>query len=452
MGRPLGGLLTAWENSNVLYAPNAPPAASNMRAEIIAIGDELTSGQRLDTNSQWLSERLGELGVEVAFHTTVGDNLETNIAVFRNAIDRADLVVATGGLGPTADDLTRDAIAMTVGVDLVQDDAALDHIRQLFARRGRAMPERNTLQAMFPRGSRVVPNPHGTAPGIDLTVPRPCCPPCRVFALPGVPAEMFAMWTTTIAPAILAAQTAKRVIRHRRIKCFGVGESDLEAMLPDMIRRQREPLVGITVSGATITLRITASGPNDAAVTREMEPTVKQIYEQLGVLVFGEEDDELEHAVIRLLKKRHQSAAVAEWATDGLVGGWLAEASAVDNSLRGSVLVRDTTTLQALLGVEISPETAAAGTTAATMARAVREKTGADWGLGIAAFPASTAEAVAPRTGSRELTGTLHVALATADNVRVKGYPVASHPSITKTRSAKLALNMLRLALLNHDK
>ena len=171
-----------------------------MPAEIIAIGDELTSGQRLDTNSQWLSERLGELGVPVAFHTTVGDDLEDNVAVFRTAIDRADIVVATGGLGPTADDLTREAIAAAAGVELVQDDAALAHIRNLFARRSREMPERNMLQAQFPRGSRVVPNPHGTAPGIDLTVPRSCGPPCRVFALPGVPAEMFAMWNDNRRP------------------------------------------------------------------------------------------------------------------------------------------------------------------------------------------------------------------------------------------------------------
>ena len=236
-----------------------------MPAEIIAIGDELTSGQRLDTNTQWLSERLNELGIPVAFHTTVGDDLENNIAVFRTAIERADIVVATGGLGPTADDLTREAIAAAAGVDLIEDAEALAHIRNLFSRRKREMPERNKVQALFPRGSRVVPNPEGTAPGIDLTVPRSCGPACRVFALPGVPAEMFTMWKDTVAPAIAATQPSKRVICHRRIKCFGVGESDLEAMLPDMIRRKREPLVGITVHGATITLRITASGPNETA-------------------------------------------------------------------------------------------------------------------------------------------------------------------------------------------
>src|SRR4051812_6861020 len=144
-----------------------------MPAEIIAIGDELTSGQRLDTNTQWLSQRLNELGVPVTFHTTVGDDLEANIAVFRTAVERADLVISTGGLGPTADDLTRDAIAAAAGVELVEDAAALAHIQSLFARRKREMPERNKLQAQFPRGSQVVPNPEGTAPGIDFTVPRP---------------------------------------------------------------------------------------------------------------------------------------------------------------------------------------------------------------------------------------------------------------------------------------
>jgi nicotinamide-nucleotide amidase len=413
-----------------------------MRAEIISIGDELTSGQRLDTNSQWLSQRLGEIGVPVTFHTTVGDDLEANVAVFHNAIGRADVVVATGGLGPTADDLTREALAAAAGVDLVQDEAAVAHIRALFSRRGRAMPERNLLQAQFPRGSRVVPNPHGTAPGIDLIVPRPCCAPCRVFALPGVPAEMFAMWETTVAPAIAASLPSNRIIVHRRIKCFGVGESDLEAMLPDMIRRKREPLVGITVSGATITLRITASGPNHEACKRAMAPTIAQIRDLLGVLVFGEEDDELEHAVVKLLDERHETLAVAESATDGLVSQWLAEAVTNDReSFLAGMIVRDAAALSALLGVDAPPGSEADATTANLMALAIQERTGADYGLAIAAFP--------PGARETERTGMLQVALATADSVKVKCFPLASHPSITKQRAAKQALNMVRLALLN---
>jgi competence/damage-inducible protein CinA-like protein len=423
-----------------------------MRAEIIAIGDELTSGQRLDTNSQWLSERLGEIGIPVAFHTTVGDDLENNIAVFRAAIERADIVVATGGLGPTADDLTRDAIAAAAGVDLVQDDAALVHIRALFARRRREMPERNKLQAQFPRGSRVVPNPEGTAPGIDLTIPRSCGTPCRVIALPGVPAEMFAMWNETIAPALTAAQPTRQVICHRRIKCFGAGESDLEAMLPEMIRRKREPLVGITVSGATITLRVTASGPSEAACHEAMEPTVAEIRQLLGVLVFGEEDEELEHAVVRLLKERGRSVSVAEWATDGLVSQWLAEAAGKSICLRTGIVVREVATLTTLLDIDVAPAAAASAETARALAVAVRQTAGSDYGLGIAAFPVGGPEVpTAAAAHNIDMSGTLHVALASSDNVRVKSFPVASHPAITKPRSAKQALNMLRLALLNRE-
>lgn len=422
-----------------------------MRAEILAIGDELTSGQRLDTNTQWLSERLGELGVPVAFHTTVGDDLDNNIAAFRNAIDRAEIVVCTGGLGPTADDLTRDAIAGAVGVELVQDEEALAHIRNLFARRSRAMPERNAIQAQFPRGSRVVPNPHGTAPGIDLTVDRQGRAPCRVFALPGVPAEMFEMWEATVAPAIAALLGEPRVIRHRRIKVFGAGESDVEAMLPDMIRRKREPLVGITVSGATITLRITTSGPSDAACQEEMAPTVAEIRQVLGPLVFGEEDDELEHAVVRLLLDRRQTVAVAEWATDGLVSQWLAEAAGESSCFVGGIVLHDAMMLHSLLGTSIQVTNAADAETASAMASAIRQKSHAVYGLAIAAFPASgpTEPTAAASPHATEMSGTLQIALATEAGVRVKGFPVASHPAITKTRSAKQALNMLRLAMVN---
>jgi nicotinamide-nucleotide amidase len=423
-----------------------------MRAEIISIGDELTSGQRLDTNSQWLSERLGELGIAVGFHTTVADDLDSNVAVFRTAIDRADVVVSTGGLGPTADDLTREAIAAAAGVELYEDAAALEHIRNLFARRKREMPERNKVQAQFPRGSRVVPNPEGTAPGIDIAVPRSSGMPCRIFALPGVPAEMFTMWNDTVKPALLATQPSPRIICHRRIKCFGVGESDLEAMLPDMIRRKREPLVGITVHGATITLRITASGPNEAECREFMEPTVAEIYQLLGVLVFGEEADELEHAVVRLLNERQKTLAVAEWATDGLVSQWLAEAAADSACLRGGIVARDPAVLKSLLQVDVSQDVASSAEAATAMARAAQRICSADYGLGIAAYP-SGGEAVptAASSGTIDMAGTLHVALTRGNNVRVKAFPIATHPSITKTRSAKQALNMVRLAVLNRE-
>jgi nicotinamide-nucleotide amidase len=417
-----------------------------MHAEVIAIGDELTTGQRLDTNSQWLSERLTELGVDVAFHATVGDDLANNVAVFRAAIDRADFIVATGGLGPTADDLTREALAAATGVDLVRDDAALEHIRVLFARRTRTMPERNALQAQFPRGSQPIPNPHGTAPGIHMTIPRDGRAPCHVFALPGVPAEMFAMWADTVAPAISAAQPVKRVTCHRRIKSFGTGESHLEAMLPDMIRRGREPRVGITVSDTIITLRITASGPTEAACREAMQSTVDEIHKSLGVLVFGEEDDELQDAVVRLLTERKQTVAVAEWATDGLVAHWLADAAAASNCFQGGSIIHDATTLTSLLNIPRPNDGSGEECVAKEMASKIRERTGADFGLAVGRMPPST---VKEHLQGAELDGTLHIALATSEGIRVKGYPLSGHPALVRTRAAKQALNTLRLAMLN---
>ena len=196
-----------------------------MNAEILAIGDEITGGQLLDTNSQWLSQRLGELGVRVLYHSTVGDELQPCVEVFRRAIERADLVISTGGLGPTADDLTREALATAANRPLVMVPEALEHVRQLFARRKREMPKSNELQAWFPEGSRVVPNPNGTAPGIDIDVPRGDGGRCRFFALPGVPAEMREMWQGSLLVALRGIGAGRRVILRRNIKCFGAGKA-----------------------------------------------------------------------------------------------------------------------------------------------------------------------------------------------------------------------------------
>ncbi len=239
---------------------------------------------------------------------------------FRTAAARADVVVASGGLGPTADDLTREVLAQLSGTELVLHEHIVEHIRTLFARFGRDMPDGNKAQALFPAGSQIIPNPTGTAPGIALEISRSGREPCRVYALPGVPSEMFRMWDETVRPELVRVCGAPQVIRHRRIKCFGLSESELEGRLPDLIRRGRVPSVGITVSAATITLRITSQGANDAECQAMAEPTAKMIYDCLGNVVFGEEDDELEDTVVSLLKQRGLSLATAEWGTGGSRG------------------------------------------------------------------------------------------------------------------------------------
>jgi len=415
-----------------------------MRAEILAIGDELITGQRLDTNTQWLSERLVELGIPVAFHTTMGDCLEDQVTTLRAAIQRAEVVILTGGLGPTADDLTRAAVAAATDTRLLRDQREVERIRALFASRGRDMPASNAGQADLPAGSMAIPNPHGTAPGIELQVPRADSqhtgrPPCLLFALPGVPAEMFAMWLASVEPALRAARPNRQTIRHHRVHCFGVGESQLEALLPDLIRRGREPSVGITVSKAVLTLRVTATGQDEADCLRAMRPTLAILREKLGTLIFGEEEDRMEDAVIRLLEKNRAQVAVAEWGSGGRVCRWLVAADRRGSCWAGglvfSKLEQFLTWLQPTeLPVRLEPDSSGLAT---QLAETVRERTGAAYGLGIAALPPA----------GRERTERLHVALASAERTHHFRFHTATHPAIRRHRSALQALNVLRLTL-----
>lgn len=414
-----------------------------MIAEVIAIGDELTSGQRLDTNSQWLSGQLGDLGVAVRYHTTVADELAPIVEALRIAAGRADVVVVTGGLGPTADDLTREALAALANVPLVQDDAALAHIQNIYARRKRPMPRRNVVQAMFPKGSRVIANPQGTAPGIDIDVARAGEGCSRIFALPGVPAEMKQMWAATVAPAIgaMIPPAERRVIRHRRVKCFGVGESDLEAMLPDLIRRDYYPRVGITVSKATITLRVTALEDDEAACHAAMQPTLKTIRDCLGDLIFGEEDDELQHAVARLLAERRQTLATAEWGTAGLLSRWLNDVPEPRTVYRGGIVINAANVLgggNARLAGQLDLHGTGSAEMAQAMAQHCREMFASDYALAVADIPAGDAEQ-------------FFIALATPEETLVRPSRTLGHPAILLPRSAKQALNLLRLTLLGKE-
>ncbi len=302
-----------------------------MLAEIIAIGDELTSGQRLDTNSQWLSRELGLLGIPVGYHTTACDTLEAGVHAFRTATHRAQVVVATGGLGPTADDLTRDVLSELSGQRLVLSQQALEVIASRFLTRHAVMPESNRRQAMFPQGSSAIENPDGTAPGIKMVLPAPDGwgegAGSVVYALPGVPAEMRRMWDETVSGDLKQVAGKKRVLRHRRLKCFGAGESAIEEMLPGIIERGRDPTVGITAHEATITLRISAWADNDDSCWEKIKTTEKIIRETLGQLVFGEEDDEVEDAAAAALLAASASLATVEAGTAGRVASLFAQAA-----------------------------------------------------------------------------------------------------------------------------
>ena len=412
-----------------------------MNAEIITIGDEITSGQLLDTNSQWLSLRLEELGIRVLYHSTVGDELEPCAEVFRHAIERADVLVATGGLGPTADDLTRDALALATGRPLQLNAAALEHIRHFFAQRQRPMPPQNARQAMFPAGSRVIPNPHGTAPGIDMDAPCEGRSPCRVFALPGVPAEMVEMWNDSVAPAIRGLPGRRRVIRRRRIHCFGAGESQIESLLPDLIRRGRQPTVGITASKATITLRIAAEGDSEAECDAAIEPVAATIRQCLGDLVFGEEDDELQHVVVRQLHQRRRTLATVEWGTAGMLADWLGHVDNSAGAYLAGLVVADEAACRKMLDLpsDLVGADSDVERFVRAMAIACQERFGADDGLAVGPFPLTGMPTDTPRK--------LHMALATAEGVRMSKLSIGLHPALLHIYCAKQALNFVRLAI-----
>ena len=401
-----------------------------MRAEVIAIGDELTTGQRLDTNSQWLSAELGLLGIPVHFHTTVCDTVEDGVEAFRIAVDRADVVVATGGLGPTADDLTRDVIAAVAGVDLELSPTALRAVESRFARRGVAMPESNRRQAVFPRGTRIIPNPDGTAPGIDLDIRRADGRTSRVIALPGVPAEMRTMWHGTVAPALAAVLPEAGVFVHRRIKCFGAGESAVEALLPDMIRRGRDPLVGITAHEATITLRIVARGLDEAECRAKIAPTERTIRECLGGLVYGVEDDEVEDAALRAIAAAGESLATLEIGTQGRLAAGLAQAAARWQAEP----VQPGAAPGGFVGGGV--ETAGVSAAVELLAERVRAERGASLGL-----------AIGPVRPGPEGRSVVDIALVGGGRVERIEHMLGGGPEIAVSRAAKTAVDLVRRRL-----
>lgn len=405
-----------------------------MKAEIIAIGSELTSGQNLDTNSRWLSLRLGELGIPVNFHTTVGDDRDACVAAVQTARTRAGLVLITGGLGPTQDDLTRDALAAAAGVTLIEDAKLLEQIRAMFAQRERPMPERNRVQAQLPAGAEPLINTVGTAPGIWMRLGETI-----LAAMPGVPSEMTVMFTEQVVPRLRAIGLGESVTIEHKINCFGAGESQIEEKLLDLTRRDAMPEVGITVNDAVVSLRIRATATTQDAARQIIAPVAAVICERLGDWVFGTGEDDLHHAAFRMLAARKLTVATAESVTAGLVAHRLASISGASRHLLGGIVAYTNASKARDLNVPpalIDRHTAVSEPVAKAMAEGARARFGADFGVATTGYAGPDGEQI----------GLVYAALASADGTKVQRIIWGGTRAEVQSRAARLALNLLRLA------
>ena len=349
-----------------------------MQAELFAVGTELLMGEIVDTNSAYLAGRLPALGVRVGRITQVGDDLEDLLSALQEGWRRADLLVTTGGLGPTEDDRTREAIALLVGEEMFLDETLVRDLEAFFRRRGYRMPESNLRQAMRIPSATALPNPHGTAPGWWVEKEEKV-----IVALPGVPHEMKHLWEAEVEPR-LRRRVRGAVILKKTLKTFGASEASVNEQVQDLFRLGN-PALGIYARADGIHLRLTATAPSEEEARALLEPAVRTLRERLGPLVWGEDEDTPEVRLGTLLRERGLTLAVMESCTGGLLASTLTDVPGSSHYFVGGV-VGYATGVKTAMGVDpalveehgvVSPQVAEA------MARAVRERLGADLGIGI---------------------------------------------------------------------
>jgi nicotinamide-nucleotide amidase len=383
-----------------------------MRCEIVAVGTELLLGQIVDTNSAWLGEQLALAGIDVTHEQTVGDNLDRIVDALQLALGRADAVIVCGGLGPTQDDITRDAIAKVMGVVLVPDDDVADRILERFAARGRRMPANNMRQALVPEGAVAIADPQpGTAPGLICPVGDKV-----IYAVPGVPYELEEIVSGAVLPDLARRAGTVAVIRSRTLRTWGDSESGLaeklaEHMLTLDSAGPGAPTLAFLASGIEgLKVRITVKAETEDAAARSIAAEDEIVRGLIGDIVFGVDDETMEHAVASLLRARGLTLAVAESLTGGLVASRLVNVPGASEWFRGGVVSYATDVKHSLLDLPEGPVVSAAA--AAAMATGVAAKLGADIGLAVTGV-------AGPDSQEGQPPGTVFMAVALPDQAPI---------------------------------
>lgn len=420
--------------------------SAHFRAAVLSFGDKLTLGQTLDTNSKWISERLAGVGILAVEHCTVADDRAAQAAAFRRLAREVELIVCSGGLGPTADDLTRHALADAMGDVLVEDATALGQVRAWFTQRKREMPELNRVQALRPSRGESIENLRGTAPGLAGRLVPEGGGGADVFCLPGPPGEMIPMFEAAVVPRL--RPPADRMVRTRVLHCFGIGESDLATRLGPLMDRDRNPLVGTTASGGVVSCRLRYEGPGPASVAETaLDATEAACREAGGAFAFGAGGETLAEVVLGLLRSRGETLGCVESCTGGLLGALVTEVPGSSDVFIGGLVTYSNAmkislaAVPAALFAEGGPG-AVSGETARAMAEGGLRALGSDHCLAITGI-------AGPGGGTAtKPVGTVWVARASRDGSgEGRCFLMAGGRQTIRDWSAKCALALLRFHL-----
>lgn len=412
-----------------------------MNAEILAVGTELLMGQIANTNAQYLSRRLNDLGINVYYHTVVGDNPRRLQDSLKLALQRSDIVITTGGLGPTRDDLTKETIAEAMGRKLELHQESYNKIKTFFEKLNRKMAENNAKQAYLPEGSIVIPNLNGTAPGCILESEHKV-----IIMFPGPPKEMIPMFEETVFPYF--EKKTGQIIGSKMLKVFGIGESEMEMRIIDLIDKQENPTIAPYVGAGEVILRVTAKCKDQHEANQLIDPVVDQIVERLGAHVYARNGENMEEVLVALLEKKGYTISVAESCTGGMLASKLVNVPGVSKVFERGFITYSNQAKEDLLGV--SHETletygAVSEQTAREMVQGLANKTSAQAALavtGIAGPDGATLE---------KPVGLVFAAAYLNGRVEVRQLLFTGDRERIRTVSSLSAMNLLRLMILEEQ-